>query len=299
MSSWIQFYVDHLALERRYSAHTVEAYRRDLEEFCSYLAAQHVEAPQQANHHDVRGWLLSLTEGGMAARSINRKIAALRGFYTYLRRQGQVAASPMQTVKPLRMPSRTARFVPEGHTAFAPDVPQNQPPLIILRDALLLELLYGTGMRRAELIGLTVGAFDAQKATLRILGKRAKVRMVPLHTRLVELTRAYLAARTGGGPLPADAPLLVTESGAQLYPMLVQRVVKSALAHVPNLDKRSPHVLRHTFATHLLNAGAELNAIKELLGHASLAATQVYTHTSIERLLDVYKKAHPKGNSQL
>ena len=296
-SPWLAFFYDYLALERRYSAHTVAAYRNDLAAYCTYLSSQHLDGPEQANHHDVRGWLLQLADSGIAAKSVNRKIAALRAFYTYLRRQGAVKTSPMQSIKPLRTPSRMVRYITDKDADLSVAPKPSAAAHIQLRDALIVELFYGTGIRRAELIGLSVASYDIAKATLRVLGKRSKTRIIPLHAGLPPLLSAYMVARKEALGAPGQAaPLLVTDKGQGLYPMLVQRVVAAALASVPNLDKKSPHVLRHTFATHLLNNGAELKAIKELLGHASLAATQVYTHNSIDRLMDIYKQAHPKGS---
>ena len=298
-SAWGSLFADHLRYERRYSLLTVEAYGHDLATFERYLTAQGISNLLEANHHDIRGWVYSLAEAKLAPRSINRKVAALRTFYAFARRRGAIAHSPVQAIRNLKTPSRVPAFLPSqslAALATPPPSTEHASAFAHLRDALALELLYGTGVRLAEALSLTIGALDTDRAVLTVTGKRNKTRQVPLHPTLVLALARYLSAYAEAFGVPTAASyLLVTDKGTPAYPMLLQRLTKRTLAGVPNLEKTSPHVLRHSFATHLLDGGADLSAIKSLLGHASLAATQVYTHTSAEKLKAAFRAAHPKG----
>jgi integrase/recombinase XerC len=300
-STWGSLFADYLQFERRYSLLTVEAYSHDLASFEAYLASQGITSPLEANHHDVRGWVYTLAEEKLAARSINRKVATLRTFYKFAMRRGALTHSPVQAIRNQKTPARVPAFLPETSIDALSNPPLSQEaasPFAHARDALALELLYGTGIRLAEALSLTFGALDTDRGVLTVTGKRNKTRQIPLHGGLLKALKAYLEiySETFGGP-KFSSPLLVTDKGEPAYPMLLQRLTRRSLAGIPNLEKTSPHVLRHTFATHLLDAGAELVAIKNLLGHASLAATQVYTHTSAEKLKAAFKAAHPKGHS--
>ncbi len=295
MEAFITAFIAYLTFEKRYSVHTVTAYRDDLEAFAVYLGTEfggmEVKAISAAV---VRSWLASLKDAKLSSRSVNRKISSLRSFYKYLLRSGVVERSPMGAIIGPKAGKRLPVFVEEqdmavlfGSITFADDWEG-------MTDRLLLALLYHTGMRLSELVGLKEGFVDHGNRTIKVLGKGNKERVIPVSAVLVEMVEAYTAKkRTVEG---ADrGVLLVGKKGKKLYPQYVYRAVRQYLAQVTTITQKSPHVLRHTFATHLMNAGAELNSVKELLGHASLAATQVYTHNTIEKLKDVYKRAHPKA----
>ncbi len=286
-------YLEHLAYEKRCSAHTVQAYRRDLQQFAAWLQGMGVGL-EAATGKLVRGWMMGLLEQGVGARSVNRKLSALRGYYTFLRTVGALTEDPTALIDPPKTPKRLPEFVELGRMDRLFDELKWPEGARGERDRLVLELLYGTGMRLAELLGLGVGDVDLHRATVKVLGKRNKERIVPLTPALCERLRAYLLVRaaTGVGP---GGPLLVDENGQPLARRSVQRLVVYYLSGVTSQQKRSPHVLRHTFATHMLDKGADLNAVKELLGHAGLAATQVYTHNTVEKLRNVHAQAHPRG----
>jgi integrase/recombinase XerC len=286
-------YLEHLAYEKRCSAHTVQAYRRDLQQFAGFLEGMGVGL-EAATGKLVRGWMMGLLEQGIGARSVNRKLSALRGYYTFLRTVGVLAEDPTALIDPPKTPKRLPEFVELGRMDRLFDDLKWPEGAKGERDRLILELLYGTGMRLAELLGLGVGDVDLHRATVKVLGKRNKERIVPLTPALCERLRAYLLVRAGAGA-PAGGSLLVDEKGQPLARRSVQRLVVYYLSGVTSQRKRSPHVLRHTFATHMLDQGADLNAVKELLGHAGLAATQVYTHNTVEKLRNVHAQAHPRG----
>lgn len=290
-------FLEHLAYEKRSSALTVQAYRRDIEQFTAFLK-EHIGpvGPEQANDKAVRAWMMRLMEGGVGARSINRKLSALRAFYRFARTVGAVQADPTDLIEPPKTPKRLPEFVEERRMdQLLEELPWPEG-FTGLRDRVMLELLYGTGMRLAELVGLGPADVDLRRGTVRVLGKRNKERIIPLAGPLVDLLRTYLKARAALDPAPApDAPLLVKPAGEPLPRRTVQALVTRYLSAVTTQRKRSPHVLRHTFATHLLEHGADLNAVKELLGHAGLAATQVYTHNTVEKLKKAHQQAHPRG----
>lgn len=288
----LQRYLDHLSYEKRASPHTVAAYRGDLALFAAYLGEQGVEALEQADAPLVRYWVMARMESGESPRTVNRRLSAVRGFFRFARQVGAVASDPTAMIDPPKTPKRLPEFVEEHRMEqlFAlAGAGEGADEAVAL---LVLELLYGTGMRLAELLALRLGDLDARQGTLRLLGKRSKERIVPLAPGLLERLLAHAALRPQA---PADAPLLVRASGEPLARRSVQRLVQRYLGQVTTQRKRSPHVLRHTFATHLLNRGADLNAVKELLGHAGLAATQVYTHNTAEKLKSVHAQAHPRG----
>jgi integrase/recombinase XerC len=292
----VERFLEHLAYEKRCSAHTVLAYKRDLEQFSAFLVAHGGLAPERASDKMVRTWMMQLMEQGTGARSVNRKLSALRGFYRFARVTGTITVEPTALIDPPKTPKRLPEFVEEVRMdrLFAeltwPEGFKGRT------HRLVLELLYGTGMRLAELIGLRVGDVDLRRASLRVLGKRNKERILPLGDHLVALLAEHLTERAVvAGTAAMSDQLLVDERGEPLARRSVQRLVVYYLSGVTSQHKRSPHVLRHTFATHMLEHGADLNAVKELLGHAGLAATQVYTHNTVEKLRKVHAQAHPRG----
>ncbi len=288
-------FLSYLRYEKRYSAHTVSSYENDLnqyQEFCERSGSREA-GPEPAL---IRLWVVSLLEAGITPRTVNRKLSALKTYSRFLIRQGAITENPMAKVLKPKMAKRIPVFVDEDklnsfldNYEFGDDYPGK-------RNQLIIELLYQTGMRRAELIGLKTGSVSFAGSNLRVLGKRNKERMIPLSNDLLRRIKEYLELRNRSFPSNTDDSLLLTAKGEPLYPRLVYRVINAFLSMVTTIDKKSPHVLRHSFATHLLNRGADLNAIKELLGHANLSATQVYTHNTFEKLKDIYKQAHPRAN---
>lgn len=292
----VSYFLQHIKYEKRLSHHTVTAYEGDLKQFSAFLLFQYeFKEPEKADFQMVRSWIVALVDEKIENRSINRKIATLRTFYNFLLRHKVITTDPMLKIKALKTDKTLPKYVEEKPMENLLDDIEFSDDFSGLRDKLVLELLYGTGMRLAELIGLKITDLNLYNNTLMVLGKRNKQRIIPVNKSLVEAIKKYLTFRTDITDDTTNTYLIVTDSGTQAYPMFIQRLVKKYLSLVTSLEQRSPHILRHTFATHLLNRGADLNAIKDLLGHTSLAATQVYTHNSIEKLKAVFKQAHPKA----
>ena len=296
MEAFISSFSDYLTFEKRYSVHTIRSYRDDLDAFAVYVAEQFGGLELSGiTAAVVRSWLASLKDAGLSSRSVNRKISSLRSFYKYLLRVGAVLQSPMAAIIGPKAGKRLPVFVEEQDMEVLFEEVCFPDDWEGLTDRLLLALLYHTGMRLSEVVGLKERLVDTGNRTIKVLGKGNKERVIPVSGVLVEMVEEYRGKKwqlEGGADREV---LLVGKRGKKLYPKYVYRVVREYLAQVTTIEKKSPHVLRHTFATHLMNAGAELNSVKELLGHASLAATQVYTHNTIEKLKDVYKRAHPKA----
>lgn len=293
--SRIESFLKYLQFEKRYSPHTTKSYQIDLAQFSQHLKSQYELEPQHATHGAIRSWLVELHEDGLDAASINRKIACLRSFYKFLMRQEVITATPMLKVKILKTKKKLPHFVKEPDMVQLLDHAGFEDTHEGWRQKLILELFYGTGMRLSELISLKENQINLREQTLKVLGKRNKERVIPFSDSLVSIFEGYTAARNKEVELKAHGLLLVTDSGEKLYPMLVNRIVKKYLKAFSSVEKKSPHVLRHSYATHLLNKGAEINAVKDLLGHSSLAATQVYTHNTIEKLKKAFDQAHPKA----
>lgn len=286
----------YLEFEKRVSRHTLMAYRNDLSQFGEFLHNNfETDDLLRVDYGMVRSWIIHLMESGVQPSSINRKMAALRTFYKFLLREQIIEKNPMQKVRALKTGKRLPAFVQENemnhlldHFSFADNFEG-------LRDLLVLELLYATGMRLSELIGLRDNHVNLSGCQLKVLGKRNKERIIPFPRQLVYVIESYLHERNKLFGKPEHGHLLVTNKGEACYPMFVYRIVQRYLSLYTTTPKRSPHTLRHTYATHLLNRGAEINAVKDLLGHSNLAATQVYTHNSVEKLKKLYDQAHPKA----
>lgn len=289
-------FIDYLQYEKRYSGHTVVAYRNDLRQFFEFLKTQYeTERVIDVAHIHIRSWIVSLIEQGLNNNSINRKISCLKAYFKYLKRTGEIAVNPMLKVVAPKSGKRLPVFVEEKNmeALFTPEMFSED--FEGKRDALIIELFYNTGIRLSELINLKESNVDLAQRQLKVLGKRNKERIIPISPSLEAIIGDYIALKKGMNFGNQGSHLIVKSDGVKLYEKLVYRIVNRYLGLVTTLKKKSPHVLRHTFATHMLNKGADLGAIKELLGHSSLAATQLYTHNSIEQLKDVHKKAHPKG----
>lgn len=292
----IQPFINYIQFEKRYSQHTIRAYTDDLEQFSLFLNEDYgpMELPDIKVTY-IRTWLASLKEQGLTTKSLNRKISTLKSFFKFHLRQGTISADPTATVIMPKIHKRLPAFVTEkdierlfSQVAFPEDWNG-------ITERLVLQILYQTGLRLSELINLKEGQVDTYTNTIKILGKGNKERVLPCNKQLIGEITTYIQAKKTQLPEANASVVLVDAKGKALYGRWVYACVTKYLAQVTTLEKRSPHVLRHTFATHLVNNGAELNAVKELLGHSSLAATQVYTHNTIDRLKEVYRKAHPKG----
>ncbi len=290
----IDSFLKYLQYEKRCSPHTLTSYQTDLTQFHTYLKdSGEFKEPELADFLSVRGWIVSLVDGGISPKSVNRKIATLRAFYKYLLKKGVVHDDPTLKVKSLKVGKPLPPFVEESRLNQILDTFEFPAEFGGVRDRLVMELLYGTGMRLSEMIGLRDHEVSLAERTIKVTGKRNKQRIIPIPASLTGRISHYLDCRKA---LTCAEPwLIVTDDGKQAYPMMIYRLVRKYLDLATTHERRSPHVLRHTFATHLLNRGADLNAVKDLLGHTSLAATQVYTHHSITRLKEIYEKAHPKG----
>lgn len=291
---WLQAFENWLLKERHSPNNTVKAYLRDVQQFLEFTKAIFdKDAPHEVEQQEVKSWLVSLLEEGKSVVSVKRKQSALNTYYQFLKVEEAVDENPVKDVQTPKKPERLVDFIEEDslNTLFE-KVDFGQDPYG-RQDYIILETLYGTGIRLSELIGLKIG--DVKKDALKVTGKGNKERQVPLHSMLSKLLREQIEMRQKANEAGMRAPLFVTKKGKLLYPMYVYRLVNKALAKVSTVSKKSPHQLRHSFATHLLNKGVDINAIKELLGHESLAATQIYTHNSIEKLKGIYKKSHPKG----
>ena len=292
----IDSFLKYLTYEKRSSRHTIQSYKTDLLQFESFIQIHYdPNKIEYVDHRMIRDWMVSLVELGYSSRSINRKIASLRSYYKFLLKRNQVTKDPTQKIRILKSGKKIPHFVKEDEIVRLFDEYDFGSEFAGIRDKLLLELLYGTGIRLSELLNLKEVDVDFFEGTIKVLGKRNKERIIPLNTELITQITHYLERKKENFKGNGNEYLIVTNSGEKCYSMLVYRTVRKYLNLFTSIDKRSPHILRHTFATHLLNKGAELNAVKDLLGHTSLAATQIYTHNSLEKLKKVFDQAHPKA----
>ncbi|QKG53768.1 tyrosine-type recombinase/integrase [Hymenobacter sp. BRD67] len=291
-------FLDFLRYEKRFSTHTITSYQTDLTQFSAYIQAEYELAdPAQATHPLIRGWVVSLMDQDLDPRTVNRKVACLRSFYKFLLRGHRIEANPMLRIKAPKMANKLPEFVPEESLNRLLNSFEFEESFAGARDQLVLETLYGTGIRLSELLGITDNDLDISARTVRVTGKGNKQRVVPLNPSLLLVLEKYRTYRsTEFGAIAPGSAFLRTDKGEPLYEKLVYRTVKKYLSQAStSAAHQHPHALRHAFATHLLGKGADLNSIKELLGHASLAATQVYTHLSVDRLKSVFEQAHPRA----
>lgn len=287
----LQDFENYLRQEKRYSAHTCLAYIQDLQQFSTFADCKVLLDWQEQNSAIIRGWMVSLLEQGLSKRSVNRKLAALRTFFKWLRKEGRLSENPMTRIQGPKGEKRLPVFVKESELDAQKVSALFSTDFEGLRNQLIVELFYQTGMRLSELIELKEAAINAQH--IKVLGKRNKERLIPIAPELSIKINQYRASKQA---LSLDHPnLLVRKNGEALYPQLVYRLIKEVLGTLSGVEKRSPHVLRHTFATHMLNNGAGLETLKDLLGHANLSATQVYTHNSFAQLRKAYGSAHPRA----
>lgn len=288
-------FLKYIQFERRFSPHTITSYENDLNQFQSFLNDNYGIPLEEANHNAIRHWVVSLMEDGSSPKTVNRKMASLRSFYKFLLKREEIKKDPTWKIQSLKTNKALPQFINEPDITRLLDQCEFSDDFFGKRDQLILEMLYGTGIRLSELINLKASDVNFRSQTIKVLGKRNKERVIPFSKSLGMLIAAYQTQKNNTVSTNEGDYLLVTDSGDQCYPMLIYRTVKKYLNLFTTIEKRSPHVLRHTFATHLLNKGAELNAVKDLLGHTSLAATQVYTHNSLDKLKSVFDQAHPKA----
>ena len=288
---YVDDFLNYIAKEKRYSLHTVKGYKTDLIEFSDYCHRYFDVSPENVNHKVIRSWFAQMIEDGFKPRTIHRKSSSLKAFFKYLLVQSVLEKSPMDLVPLPKLDKKLPKFVEEksldvllNELGFPDDFEGK-------RDKLIIDLFYQTGIRQAELIELRLSDVNFLQLNIKVLGKRNKERIIPISSKLLETITEYVSYRK----TQSDNNLLLTSGGRKLYPKLVYNIVKKYLSLVTTLSQCSPHVLRHSFATHMLNNGAELNSIKELLGHVNLAATQVYTHNSLEKIKTIYKQAHPRA----
>jgi len=290
----LQAFRDYLALEKHYSPHTVQAYLRDIEFFADFLEREFgAVALTEVVYPQVRAWIVQMVDGGMSATSVNRKVSSLKAFFKFLLKARQIETSPLLKHKALKTPKKVQIPFSEKELDRVLDLLEFDEGFAGIRDKLIIDLFYTTGIRRSELINLKVR--DYSITTLKVLGKRNKERIIPVLDVIASQCAEYLAAREKLDRIVDAECFFLSEKGVKLSESFVYGLVNRYFSHVSEKVKKSPHILRHTFATHMLNNGADLNSVKELLGHASLASTQVYTHSSLGELKKVYVAAHPRN----
>ncbi len=296
MQAEVRAFLRFIELERNYSEHTVASYTDDLRQFAEFLGRRNQPDLRRLTHLDVRAFLGDLIDQGFSKRSVARKLACLKSFFKFLQKRKIISANPTAIVSSPKLDKKLPQFLDEDSVTRLMEQPDRSTPEGA-RDAAILELLYSTGMRLGELLALRTGDLDLGGGTVKVKGKGRKERIVPVGSHACRAITGYLARRCelisrGGDP----GTFLLTIRGKPMSPKGVNILMNRYIGRVSEIEKRSPHVLRHTFATHLLNRGADLQAVRELLGHESLSTTQVYTHVSIDRLLSVYSQAHPKAS---
>ena len=290
-------FIDYLRFEKHYSQHTVRSYDNDIGQFFSFINMHKgSDKMSDINSTDVRSWMIFMLDKGYSAVTVHRKISSLRTFFRFNMRAGVIKVNPVENIVLPKRRKRLPVFVEEASLDKLLDHYSFGEGYSGVRDHTIIEMLYTTGMRKAELIGLRIDDVDTGNRTVRVLGKRNKERIIPLISSFCDNLSQYIDIRNEHFPDITESWLFLTEKGNKLYDKFVYNTVKRYLDMVTTIEKKSPHVLRHTFATHMLNHGADLNSVKEILGHANLSATQVYTHNTFEKLKKVYKQAHPRAD---
>ncbi len=289
-------FIDYLLLERNYSTLTVNAYEKDLEAFSEFIKAEYDSSIiADVNYSQIRSWIVQMVENDLSNRSINRKISALNTYYKFLLKIGDVDKNPLSKHRALKTAKKMQVPFSELEIMTVLDDMNFDDDFESVRNKAIIELFYSTGIRRIELVELTVSSIDFENKTLKVLGKRNKERIIPLLDSVAKTLNRYLSSRKELDDITDNDRLFLTKKGLKIYETLAYRVINDYFSEASTKVKKSPHILRHSFATHLLNQGADLNAVKELLGHSSLAATQIYTHNSIAELKKVHIKAHPRS----
>jgi integrase/recombinase XerC len=289
-------FLQYLQIEKRYSLHTVRSYLNDLDQFYAFLLSLGLpDDPTSVSSHDIRAWIVSMLDNNYSTISVHRKISCLRVFYRYLRKEGVIKNDPLEKVVLPKREKSLPVFIEEEALTELLDNYSFGDGFAGIRNRTIIEILYLTGMRRSELIGLRDNDVDLPEGSLKVTGKRNKQRIIPLVKPFINRMEEYIKVRNDNFATVKNGWFFITDKGNKLYDKYVYNTVIRYLAMVTTIEKKSPHVLRHTFATHMLNHGADLNSIKELLGHANLSATQIYTHTTFEKLKKVYKQAHPRA----
>jgi len=292
----LKSFTDYLLLEKKYSVHTLTSYKKDLEGFGEFILNEYqTTSIDQVNYQQIRNWIVTLVESGISNRSINRKISSLNSYYKFLLKIDVIVANPLTKHKALKTSKNVQIPFSEQELNLVLDALSLEKDFEGLRNKLIVELFYATGIRRIELIQIKLSDIDLHNKTLKVLGKRNKERYTPLISSVIDSFKSYMIERNSLNLIKDKDYLFLTKKGVKIYETLVYRIINDYFSNVSSKVKRSPHIIRHSFATHLLNQGADLNAVKELLGHSSLAATQVYTHNSINELKKVYSNAHPRS----
>ncbi len=290
----VQKFIDYLLLEKKYSQHTVVAYQKDIDSFQSFFIEEFSTSKvSTANYSQIRSWIVQLVDKNISNRTINRKISSLNSFYKFLLKIQSIESNPLSKHKALKVSKKNQIPFSEVEVNTVLDSIHTDT-FEGVRDKLIVELFYSTGMRRIELVQLQLQDVDISQGLIKVLGKRNKERFIPLLPTVLKTFETYYTERSKLETIKDSSVLFITKKGAKIYEMLVYRIITNYFESISSKVKKSPHILRHSFATHLLNNGADLNAVKELLGHSSLAATQVYTHNSVAELKKVYEKSHPR-----
>lgn len=291
-----QAFTDYLEFEKKYSPHTVTAYLKDLEDFQKFASEEYQYSEiVDVNYSIVRSWIVSLVDSGISNRTVNRKISSLKTYYKFLLKTSQIEINPLAKHKALKTSRKIQVPFSEMEIENVMEMLLTENTFEGLRDRLIVELFYSTGIRRAELINVKLNDVSFAQKTIKVLGKRNKERIIPLLPAVLSSINEYLTFRNQLENREASDYLFMTQKGVKIYETLVYRIINSYFSKASEKVKKSPHILRHSFATHLLNEGADINAVKELLGHSSLASTQVYTQNSIAKLKEVYKNSHPRN----
>lgn len=292
----IKAFSDYLHLEKNYSTLTVIAYRKDIEQFIDFISHEYNQNDVAAsNYAQIRSWIVSLVEAGVSNRTVNRKVSSLNSFFKFLMKVDELTVNPLSKHKVLKVSKKLQLPFSEKEIQSGLDLFKENQDFEGIRNRLIVELFYATGIRRIELVNIKIQDVNLEANTLKILGKRNKERLIPLLPTVVETVKCYLSMRDELKIIVDHQYLLLTKKGVKIYQNLVYRIINGYFSKVSSKVKTSPHILRHTFATHLLNQGADLNSVKELLGHSSLASTQVYTHNSMAELKRIYKHTHPRN----